>query len=144
LRVRISGSGHHLREGTEPVVNGARRRILAVRQTPKGLLVDLEGVGIRREADALRGAELVLDRSELDELDEGEFYVGDLIGLTVLDEAGRELGTVAETFETPAHEVLVVRSGDRSVADLYIPFTHEHVPEVSLEDGRIVARLPGE
>ena len=139
LRVRATGSGRHLREGVEPVVAGQRRRISRVRETPKGFLVDLEGVGDRSGAAALRGEELMLDRRELDVPEKGEFYVQDLVGLRAVSEAGEVFGTVAETFETPAHEVLVVRTEG---AVLYVPFTLEHVPEVDLGTRRLVVRPP--
>jgi 16S rRNA processing protein RimM len=142
LRVRATGSGRHLREGAEPAVAGRRRRISRVRRTPRGVLIDLEGVEDRAGADAFKGEELVLDRSELDAPEEGEFYVGDLVGLMAVSEAGAAVGVVEETFETPAHEVLVVsREGAPA---LYVPFTLEHVPEVDLEAARVVVRPPGD
>jgi 16S rRNA processing protein RimM len=143
LRVRAIGIGKHLRKGVEPVLAGARRRISAVRQTPKGFLVDVEGVGSREGANALKGEELVLDRAELDATEEGEFYVADLVGLTALDAAGKVIGTVEDTFETGAHEVLVVRE-DAGGNSLYVPFTREHVPDLDLEEGRVMVRPPEE
>jgi 16S rRNA processing protein RimM len=140
VRVKPAGMGEHLREGVSPVVAGTRRAIKNSRLTPKGFLLDLKGVDDRRAAAALGGEDLLLDRAELDSPEEGEFYVGDLVGLLVLDEADESLGEVAETFETAAHEVLVVRSegGD----DLLVPFTLEHVPGVDLGSGRITVRPP--
>ena len=114
-----------------------------MRETPKGFLVDLEGVLDRSGASALRGEELVLDRQQLDAPGEGEFYVDDLIGLTAVSETGEVFGTVEETFETAAHEVLVVRMGEeQEVPVYYVPFTLEHVPEIDLGAGRVVVRLP--
>lgn len=139
LRVKPIGSGLHLHEGVSPLVGNERRRILNSRPTPKGFLVDFEGVGSREDADAMRGMELFLDRSELDEPEEGEFYVSDLAGLEAFDEAGEKVGAVKETFETAAHEVLVIAAGDE---ELYVPFTMEHVPEVEIEAGRIVVAPP--
>ena len=142
LRVRATGAGRHLREGVAPLVAGRRRRISRVRETPRGFLVDLEGVEDRSGAAAFRGEELVLDRAELDAPGEGEFYVGELVGLMAFGEGGEVVGTVEETFETPAHEVLVIRrEGARA---LYVPFTLEHVPEVDLEAARVVVRPPGD
>ena len=140
VRVKSPGSGRHLREGIEPVVKGERRQILAARETPKGFLVDLEGVGDRDLAAHLRGAELLLDREELDAPEEEEFYIGDLVGLSVYDGAGTYIGKVADVFDTPAHEVLVVRDG--SAMGHYVPFTFEHVLTVDLEGDRIVMNLP--
>jgi 16S rRNA processing protein RimM len=141
LRVRALGAGKHLREGKEPVVAGVRRRISSARQTPKGYLLDLEGVESRTDAQPLRGEQLLLDREELDATEEGEFYVADLVGLTAVSDAGEILGTVDYTFETTAHEVLVVRE-EKGRQDLYLPFTMEHVPHVDLQTGRIVVRPP--
>lgn len=139
VRVRPTGTGEHLREGVVPVVAGSHRPIKTARVTPKGFLLDLKGVDDRRAAAALRGEALFLDRAELDSPEEDEFYVGDLVGLAALDEAGDSLGEVAETFETAAHEVLVVRSDS---GDVLVPFTMEHVPEVDLEAGRVTVRPP--
>jgi 16S rRNA processing protein RimM len=139
LKVKAPGSGRHLRKGVEPLVNGERRRILVVRETPKGFLVDLEGIRDREIAGSLRGTELLLDREELDTPDAEEFYVGDLLGLHVYDAAGTRVGNVVGLFETPAHEVLVIRD-DESV-ESYVPFTFEHVPSVNPKRGRIVVNL---
>ena len=140
LRVKPTGSGRHLREGVEPFVGDARRRILKARETPKGFLVDVEGVEDRDTAAALRGMEVVLDRAELDAPDEDEFYVEDLVGLEAYDaEGGEHVGAVVHVFPTPAHDVLVVRLGDEEV---YVPFTLEHVPEVDAEGGRVSVRRP--
>jgi 16S rRNA processing protein RimM len=111
-----------------------------VRKTPRGFLVDLEAVGDRTGASALRGEELVLDRQELEAPGEGEFYVDDLIGLIAASVDGEVLGTVEESFETRAHEILVVRKEEEP--DLYVPFTLEHIPEVDLVAGRVVVRPP--
>jgi 16S rRNA processing protein RimM len=139
LRVRAFGSGRHIREGMEPVVGGARRRISAARETPKGFLVDVEGVGSREDASALKGEELLIGRGDLDPPEEGEFYVADLVGLTAIDDAGKVLGVVGDSFETAAHEILVIGRGQQEV---YVPFTLEHVPNVDLESGLVVIRPP--
>jgi 16S rRNA processing protein RimM len=139
VRVKSLGAGRHLRRGVEPVVEGERRRILAARETPKGFLIDLEGIEDRDLAGSLRGSELLLGREELDAPEEGEFYVGDLVGLKAYDEAGARVGSVSDILETPAHEVLVVQDYDE---EIYVPFTFEHVPKVDLEGGRIVVSPP--
>ena len=141
IRVRAPGSGRHLRKGVEALVNGQRRRILASRQTPKGFLVDLEGVDSRDLAASLRGYELVLDREELDAPDEDEFYVGDLVGLEVYDDTGTYIGSVVDILDTPAHEIILVQN-DGAATEQYIPFSREHVPTIDLEESRILVSLP--
>ncbi|MGB3680929.1 MAG: ribosome maturation factor RimM [Rubrobacteraceae bacterium] len=140
VRVKAAGPGRHLREGLEPVVDGKRYRILRSRPTPKGFLVDLEGVRDRSETTALRGKELVLDRQELDDLEKDEFYVGDLVGMEAYDERDENLGAVVEVIPTPAHDLLVIEA---SGGQRYVPFTLEYVPELDLVTGRLVIRPPG-
>ena len=141
VRVRSPGSGRHLRRGVEPVVDGERRRILASRQTPKGFLVNLEGIGDRDLAASLRGCELILDREELDAPDKEEFYVGDLVGLEVYDEAGTRIGSVADILERRAHDILFIRDDEKETAEYYVPFTKLHVPTVDPEGGRVVVDI---
>ena len=141
IRVRAPGSGRHLRKGVEALVNGQRRRILASRQTPKGFLVDLEGIDSRDLAASLRGSELILGREELDAPDEEEFYVGDLVGLEVYDDTGTYIGSVVDILDTPAHEIILVQN-DGAATEQYIPFSREHVPTIDLEESRILVSLP--
>jgi 16S rRNA processing protein RimM len=143
VRVKATGSGRHLREGSEPVVGGRRRRIAKVRETPKGFLVDFEGVEAREAAVGLQSLELKLDRGELDPTDEEEFYVDDLVGLLAVDEEGEELGAVREVSETPIYELLHIRPEGVTPEEVLVPFTREHVPEVNVEDRRVVVRPPG-
>ena len=142
LKVRAVGPGKHIRKKMAPVIAGARRKILAVRETPRGFLVEMEGIQSREGALSLKGEELLLDRDELDAPEEGEYYVADLVGLTAVNGAGEIVGIVEDTFETAAHEVLVVR--DEGDGDFYVPFTLEHVPELDLQVGRITIRPPEE
>lgn len=139
MRVLAPGSGRHLREGVTPFLGDQRIRLLRVKETPKGFLVDLEGVSSREEAEALRDRELTLDISELDPLDRDEYYFEDLVGLAAMDEAGERLGEVSEVLESPAHETLVIENpaGD----DLLVPFVAEQVLRVDLAAGTVLVRL---
>jgi 16S rRNA processing protein RimM len=58
-----------------------------------------------------------------------------------MNEAGEAEGIVEETFEIPAHEVMVIRQ-EEGAPVVYVPFTLEHVPEVDLEGGVVVVRPP--
>ncbi|MBV9455631.1 MAG: 16S rRNA processing protein RimM [Rubrobacter sp.] len=140
LKVKVPGSGRHLRRGVEPVVKGERRRILGARETPKGFLIDLQGIENRESAAGLREVELLLDRAELDAPQPEEFYVGDLVGLVVYDQTGEHIGSVVDLLETSAYEILVIRDYG-SADERYVPFTFEHVPTVDPKGGCIVISL---
>jgi 16S rRNA processing protein RimM len=102
-------------------------KVLASRPNAGGLLMKLEGVDTRDAAEELRQAEIVIDRDELGELEQGSFYVFDIIGLKVLTEDGREWGEVTEVIQSGANDVYVTSTG------LCIPALKNVVAKIDLE-----------
>jgi 16S rRNA processing protein RimM len=72
---------------------------------------------------------IAVPRSSLPAQDEGEYYWADLIGLTVINEAGETLGVVAELLETGANDVLIVRGNG---PDILIPFLNSVIGQVDM------------
>jgi 16S rRNA processing protein RimM len=97
------------------------------------IVAKLAGCDDRDAAFALRGQEIAVDREELPDTGEGEYYWEDLIGLTVVNREGVELGKVSSLMETGAHDVLVVK-GEK---EILIPFVEVYVLNVDLAQGRI-------
>jgi 16S rRNA processing protein RimM len=79
-----------------------------------------------------RGAELSVPRSQLPDADDNSYYVFQLVGLEVLEEGGRRLGSVRDVAPGIANDVLELDSG------LALPMHEECVRNVDLEAGRIV------
>ncbi|MBA8734576.1 ribosome maturation factor RimM [Chromobacterium violaceum] len=103
---------------------------------PKALAAKLEGVDDRDAAEALRGTQIAIPRSELPEAGDGEYYWADLIGLSVVNQQGETLGKVDSLLETGANDVLVVKGGDGQ--QRLIPFVDQYVLEVVSAEGRIL------
>jgi 16S rRNA processing protein RimM len=106
-----------------------------------GLLVFAEQAPDRTAAEKLNGLKLYIDRGDLPDTDEDEFYVTDLMGLKVFDTSGAEIGTVANVDNFGAGDLLDIRP--LTGPAFYVPFTLERVPEVQLAQGRIVVDLEG-
>ncbi|MBW3623273.1 MAG: ribosome maturation factor RimM [Armatimonadetes bacterium] len=103
------------------------------------ILMQLGGVLTMNDAEALRGAKIVISREERHELpDEDTFYVDDLVGLRVVTDAGQELGTIRNVLRYPANDVFDLGN------NLLIPATEEVVLEVDLDEGVMVIHpIPG-
>ncbi|MDY4474643.1 ribosome maturation factor RimM [Mitsuokella sp.] len=95
---------------------------------------------VREEAMKLTGRLLTIDRSEAAPLDEGEFYTFDIIGLTVFDEAGKELGTVENVLRTGSNDVYQARTPDG--AELLIPALKAVVKRIDVPGGCMVVSMP--
>lgn len=87
---------------------------------PQGVVAHIAGMDDRDEAAGFYGVEIAIERDQLPELDENEYYWHQLIGLVVVNHyQGREqiLGRVDSMLETGANDVLVVKGDDSSIDD---------------------------
>lgn len=116
-----------------------RRRLVQGRRHGKGLVALIEGVEGREAAEALAGAEVLLPKSELPELDGDEVYWHQLEGLRVVTREGVALGRVHYLFETGANDVMVVKGESGESLDdreRLLPFLPDEVVlEIDLEAG---------
>ena len=87
---------------------------------------------IRLDQGVERGTTLEVERSELPPTAEDEFYAFQLIGLEVVEENGRVLGTVADVLPGVANDVLSLDGG------VLLPMVEDCVRAVDLDAGRIV------
>ncbi|MDA8129775.1 MAG: ribosome maturation factor RimM [Betaproteobacteria bacterium] len=105
----------------------------AVQDHGKTLVAKLAGVDDRDAAYALRGQEISVAKSALPPPEEGEYYWSDLIGLTVVNREGVELGKVDSLMESGANDLLVVKGARAHL----IPFVAAFVGKVDLAGARI-------
>lgn len=109
--------------------------VKAGRPHGKGLVAQFDGYADRDVARALLGAEIAVERGQLETPAGNEYYWTDLIGAEVVNRDGVEFGRVDHMIETGANDVLVVRGGQ---GETLIPFvTGRYVLEVDLERRRI-------
>jgi 16S rRNA processing protein RimM len=105
-----------------------------------GLLLKAVGLTSRTaEVDAMKGVQLLLPRSELAPLEEGEIYTHQLIGLRVVCDEG-EVGTIRDLYDAPGGQLLAVdRPGRR---ELLIPFVKDLVRRIDVETGVLELNAP--
>lgn len=94
-------------------------------------ILRLRGIDDRAGAEALREADLLVERAAAPPLPEGEYWAEDLEGCAVLTPDGRELGVVAAMRALPSCEVL-------EVGDLLVPLVGDAVVSIDLDARRIV------
>ena len=114
--------------------------ILSVRLQPSKygitVLLALNGVTDRQAAEKLLKQRVFAREEDLPELDDGEFYYSDLIGLPVFALDGAEVGSVKDVFERPGQDLLVIERP--SGGQVMVPLVPDLVPEIDMVEGRIV------
>jgi 16S rRNA processing protein RimM len=103
--------------------------------------VMLEGIGDADAAEALRRGAVMVAAADLPPLGEGEFYYFQLAGAEVMLTDGRRLGTIEDIVSTGAHDVWVVREGEREVL---VPVISDVVKAMDLAARRVtIEAVPG-
>ena len=115
------------------------------------LIATIEGVTDRTQAEKLRGLELFVDRENLDETDEDEFYYVDLIGLDVVNAESKKIGKVINVQDFGAGGMIEIEfteefckaNADKKIGKIEnFPFKDETFPEINLKKGFIKMEMP--
>ncbi|RJY08808.1 ribosome maturation factor RimM [Aurantiacibacter aquimixticola] len=112
--------------------NDAALTLQQVRDDKKGgAIARFAEVKDRSAAEKLRGTTLTVPRSALPELDEGEYYHADLIGLAAVSNTGEALGKVIAINDFGAGDVIEIRraeGGKKGGKTFLVPMRIEAVP----------------
>ena len=99
-----------LLERAGKTINAAIRKLRYQKDRP---VVKLEGVDDRNIAEEIRGMDVSIYASDLEELPEGEHYVRDLIGCRVIDTTdGKEVGILSDVIQNTAQSILEVMTAE--------------------------------
>ncbi|MBQ6240091.1 MAG: 16S rRNA processing protein RimM [Firmicutes bacterium] len=96
----------------------------------------------RDGAEAVKGQKLWIHRDEAVPLEEGEYYLPDLMGLHAVSDAGEDLGVITDYMEPGSTVVFVIEKPGKP--ELLIPFAKDYVREIDLDAGTMTIHLiPG-
>ena len=124
----------------EVEIGGKRHRVLDAGRLKGQILLRLEGIDTRDQAESLIGQEVKGDASRFPPLPEGEYYWFQILGLPVHHAAdGELLGHLQEIIPTPGHDVYVVHCGEK---ELLLPAVEGVITEINLEEGWIKVEPP--
>ena len=111
-------------------------KLLSARVHKGFLIAKLENVEDVNAAMAMKGRTVFIDRADA-RLPKGAFFLQDIIGASVVDEQGREIGKLTDVMETPASNVYVVKGETEHL----IPAVPEFVMSTDVENGIITVHL---
>jgi len=122
------------------LASGKELTVVSARFHKNMVLVITKEVNSMDEANLLRGEEILVNTEELPPLQEGRFYVADLIGFNVVTETGEEVGALSEVITTGSNDVFVVKSKEGK--DVMIPAIDTHIKNIDTNSRMIKVVLP--
>lgn len=114
-------------------------KISGVKYFKDTVILKLKGYDNINDVESLKGAELYIPREEGAELEEGEYYIADIIGMDVVTDNGDRLGSIKDVMETGANDVYVVSTdGGR---ELLIPAIKQCIINTDIEKNVMTVHL---
>ncbi|MBO5356538.1 MAG: 16S rRNA processing protein RimM [Clostridia bacterium] len=119
------------------------KRVKVIKSAPykNSVIVTLDGITTPEEVVSLRMKTIYADRNDII-TDENDFFIVDLIGLEIKDNATNEVyGTLKEVINQGAQDIYVVKRENKP--DAYIPAIKEFIAKISLEEGILITPIEG-
>lgn len=102
-------------------------------------IVTLEGMNSINDVEKFKGMILKVEEDQLQDLEEGEFYLHQIIGLDVI-ENDQKIGTIKEVLSYGPNDVWVVKRPNQN--DLLLPYLKDVILNVDLEQGAVQVSVP--
>ena len=103
------------------------------------VLIKFKGIDKIEEAETLKNSYLKVDRKDEPELEEGTYYIVDLLGLEVYSDEGHLLGKVEDIFNNGSSDIYVVK--DELGKQILLPAIADVIKKISLDEGKIIVHL---
>ena len=103
------------------------------------VLVKFKGIDKVEDAELLRNFYLEVDRENAIELEEGEYFIADLLGMNVLTEENEELGKLEDIFNAGSSDIYVVKTKEGK--QILLPAISEVIKEINLKENKIIVHL---
>lgn len=124
-----------LKAGKEDIV----LKLKGVKFFKQFVIVKFEGFDTPESIEKYKGQPIYVTRENAVKLEKDEYFIADLIGVSVFEEDDTPLGTIKDVIETGANDVYVVEIKGEN--DLLIPAIKQCIKNVDIENNRMVVHL---
>ena len=106
------------------------------------VLIKFKGIDEVEQAEILRNSYLTVSRDSVEKLEEGRYYIVDLLGLEVYTDEQVLLGTLEDIFNTGSNDIYVVK--DKQGKQILLPAIQDVIKQIDIENKKIIVHLlPG-
>jgi len=110
-----------------------------VRYFKNMIILKFKGIDNINDIEQYKGRDLFITREQAIPLEEGEYFITDLIGCKVITDEGIELGELVDVLETGANDVFTVKQPDGK--EVLLPYIDECVLAVDVENKQVTVHI---
>ena len=103
------------------------------------VLIKFKGIETVEEAEKLKNAYVEIDRAEAIPLEEGQYFIADLLGLDVFLDTGEKLGVLEDIYNAGSSDIYVVKN--ELGKQFLLPYIDEVIKQINLEEGKIIVHI---
>lgn len=103
------------------------------------VLIKFKGINSIEEAEELRNQYIQIPREDAINLEEGSYYIADLIGMKVITEEGENLGILEDIYNTGSNDIYVVKN--ELGKQLLLPAIQDVIKKIDLEEEKMIVHL---
>lgn len=100
----------------------------------------LKGVDDRNSVEEIIPFKIFLSRDKFPALEQGEFYLSDLIGVEAFNEAGKRVGEIVSMYDNGAQSVVVIETKNKD--EIELPLVDSFFVEIDIENNKVIIRPP--
>lgn len=110
-----------------------------VRFSKNMVFLKLKGIDTIEEAESYKNYYLKIKRNKAEKLEEGSYYIVDILGSKVYTDEKKQLGEVVDVLQTSSNDVYVVK--DELGKQILLPAIKDVIKSVDIENKTIIVHL---
>ncbi len=103
------------------------------------VLLKFKGIDKIEDAEILRNAILKVERKDAKPLEEGSYYIVDLLGMSVYLDNGELLGVLEDIYNTGSNDIYVVKT--KEYKQVLLPAINDVIKEINLDENKMIVHL---
>lgn len=114
-------------------------KILKARYYKEMVMIYLEGIDSIEKAEEYKGCYVKIKREDASKLKENEYFIVDLLDISVFDENEVLLGKIVDIFPTGSNDVYVIKNDEGK--QMLLPAIKDVVKNVDINSKKMIVKL---
>ena len=103
------------------------------------VFIAFDGIDTIEMAEKLKNFDAEIYEEDLPSLEDGEFYIKDILGMEVITDSGEHLGTIKDVFRTGSNDVYEVKRENKK--SMYLPAIKDVILSIDTKNNKMTVHI---